>query len=973
MRTFSSKRSVMSIVLILTVLLSTIGLLSPRVNADGNIPAPTGLEWQGNYAVWAPVDGVNDYTVRLYKDGNSNIIHTQTVVASSESDCYYDFSERLDYNGNGHYMFSVTAGNGTESSEAAFSDYQFYVIGTNIAVFNLSATIDVPAAGQTPFATVTSGDPSKYDTEVALCLDELAWFKGGTISAPGVQMTASDTFEAGETYIVEVEFTQKPGYIFDSWEIKPTLNGNTGEYCGYNPYKGSVYYRYALTVSSTPTYKVTFSNGWGNAEYASSYVEEGGKVSAPEDPTYDRATEFLGWYTDLNFTTKFDFDTPITENITLYPKWKSNIAVEITTYDKDGNFVESKVVTGSGASGIGGSGSVSKSEAAAGDKVKISGATPADGYELVSVNWGDGAQGGTDINIGDEITMPNYGINVEFIYKEIDDRTEYPVIINLWSLDEDGNTIYPRGTGGTVTIDKDTLKIGQTINITVTPDSGFTVTSIGIGDGAQGFGQVYDTATAQFTVPDYWYSSIGVMQIDVMLQADSSIKTSKIVWNGAEYCSQTYSAINGTYIPLMDYPEFWSIPEGMHFEGWEYDGGYGLTYGPVGDTVKVNGPMTFTAIIANRITGWTDTGAGGVVESSMGDAIRGLPKDGYLDRRPGYEVVIEFQLEDGYYIADNKLEIIGSDGVTVLEEVALTNISGNWYHGTFTMPNEDISWRLTTRKVITQTLTPGWNEIDGEYYYADQNGNLVYSCWIKEGNKTYYIGPAGTKVTGRQIIDGDFYYFKTDGRMVTGWKTLGSSTYYFDPATGKAVTGWQTIDGAKYYFKSNWKMATGWKVTSSGTSYYLDPVTGKAAIGLTEIEGNTYYFSSAGKMQTGFVSIDNYTYYFDGNGVMQTGRVTIDGGLYYFKTNGRMVTGFKTLGNYTYYFDPATGKAITGWQTIDGYRYYFKSNGKMYTGWKTTSGGATYYFDPDTGRAVTGYQTIDGVDYYFNSNGKLVT
>ena len=292
----------------------------------------------------------------------------------------------------------------------------------------------------------------------------------------------------------------------------------------------------------------------------------------------------------------------------------------------------------------------------------------------------------------------------------------------------------------------------------------------------------------------------------------------------------------------------------------------------------------------------------------------------------------------------------------------------------------DSSYSITTELETERTFmnqpfvkapTPGWNEIDGQYYYFE-NGEFLYNSWIKDGNKTYYVGDDGARVTGRQKIDGDFYYFKTDGRMATGWKTLGSYSYYFDPATGKAVTGWQTIDGAKYYFKSNWKMQTGWKVTSGGTAYYLD-ADGKMVTGLKEIEGKTYYFSDAGKMQTGFITIGNYTYYFDESGVMQTGRVKLNGVLYYFKTNGRMVTGFKELGNYTYYFDPVTGAAVTGWQTIDGYRYYFKTNGKMQTGWKYTSSGAAYYFDPDTGRAVTGWQTIDGYDYYFGSNGKLIS
>ena len=69
------------------------------------------------------------------------------------------------------------------------------------------------------------------------------------------------------------------------------------------------------------------------------------------------------------------------------------------------------------------------------------------------------------------------------------DSKEYPVVINLWSRDKNGNTIYPQGTGGTASLSTKTLKPGQSITITVTPDTGYTVDHIGIGDGAQGFGE----------------------------------------------------------------------------------------------------------------------------------------------------------------------------------------------------------------------------------------------------------------------------------------------------------------------------------------------------------------------------------------------------------------------------------------------------------------------------------------------------
>ena len=67
-------------------------------------------------------------------------------------------------------------------------------------------------------------------------------------------------------------------------------------------------------------------------------VDENGHVAAPEDPTYD-GYKFLGWYTTDDGDTKFDFEAPITTDMTAYAKWevaKYTITVvgEYLTVDK---------------------------------------------------------------------------------------------------------------------------------------------------------------------------------------------------------------------------------------------------------------------------------------------------------------------------------------------------------------------------------------------------------------------------------------------------------------------------------------------------------------------------------------------------------------------------------------------------------------------------------------------------------------
>ena len=70
-------------------------------------------------------------------------------------------------------------------------------------------------------------------------------------------------------------------------------------------------------VPEVPTYTVTFDSDGGSA-VAAQTVAEGGKVTKPADPTKVKHA-FDGWYDEND--SKWNFSTPITEDITLYAKW----------------------------------------------------------------------------------------------------------------------------------------------------------------------------------------------------------------------------------------------------------------------------------------------------------------------------------------------------------------------------------------------------------------------------------------------------------------------------------------------------------------------------------------------------------------------------------------------------------------------------------------------------------------------------
>lgn len=86
-------------------------------------------------------------------------------------------------------------------------------------------------------------------------------------------------------------------------------------------------------------YTVNFDTNGGN-HISSIEVEEGEKLTKPTEPIRNRYG-FAGWYKNEGLTQEFDFDTLITENLTLYAKWEEepvSKTLEITSVEliKDG-------------------------------------------------------------------------------------------------------------------------------------------------------------------------------------------------------------------------------------------------------------------------------------------------------------------------------------------------------------------------------------------------------------------------------------------------------------------------------------------------------------------------------------------------------------------------------------------------------------------------------------------------------------
>lgn len=82
------------------------------------------------------------------------------------------------------------------------------------------------------------------------------------------------------------------------------------------------------TGGGTIRYTVKFDTDGGSA-VSSKTVTRNSKAAEPADPTKDGYT-FDGWYSDKNFTAVYDFNQPVTKNLTLYAKW-----IELKTEEPD--------------------------------------------------------------------------------------------------------------------------------------------------------------------------------------------------------------------------------------------------------------------------------------------------------------------------------------------------------------------------------------------------------------------------------------------------------------------------------------------------------------------------------------------------------------------------------------------------------------------------------------------------------------
>ena len=89
-------------------------------------------------------------------------------------------------------------------------------------------------------------------------------------------------------------------------------------------FESNKFSEYVFYYEIADVYTVTFNSN-GGSTVANQKVIVNNKATEPSEPTRD-GYSFKGWYLDAGLMNKYDFNTPITKDITLTAKWHKNVA-----------------------------------------------------------------------------------------------------------------------------------------------------------------------------------------------------------------------------------------------------------------------------------------------------------------------------------------------------------------------------------------------------------------------------------------------------------------------------------------------------------------------------------------------------------------------------------------------------------------------------------------------------------------------
>ena len=222
-----------------------------------------------------------------------------------------------------------------------------------------------------------------------------------------------------------------------------------------------------------------------------------------------------------------------------------------------------------------------------------------------------------------------------------------------------------------------------------------------------------------------------------------------------------------------------------------------------------------------------------------------------------------------------------------------------------------------------------YEDEEGVWTYADENGDRVEKTWKKINNKWYFFGEEGAMAADEWVADGSKWYrVNASGAMMSNcWVQEGSTWYYLKASGVMVANDWVKSSGKWYWFNGSGKMVTSSWVKSSGKWYYVEK-SGAMAVSKWLLLGDKYYYVNASGVMAAnqWVKSSGKWYYVNGSGVMMTSS--------WVKSSGKW-----------YYVDAAGAMKTNSWVRGAGVLYYVGGDGVMYTSGTYTINGKKYTFD----------------------------
>ena len=293
-------------------------------------------------------------------------------------------------------------------------------------------------------------------------------------------------------------------------------------------------------------------------------------------------------------------------------------------------------------------------------------------------------------------------------------------------------------------------------------------------------------------------------------------------------------------------------------------------------------------------------------------------------------------------------------------------IQGKWYY--FDQDGNRLHSTIYKGYAFDQDgvmIENSWTKLDNQWYYANSSGRLIQNTWKKINGSWYYFDQTGSMLSNTSV---DGYLLTKSGAMAEkGWTKLDQIWYYVAPSGKILQDKWEKINGSWYYFDKDGEMLS----ATTFKGYLFNQSGAMAENNWVKIKDTWFYANGSGRyVQENWQKIQGSWYSFDQNGGMLADKWK---GNYYLKTSGAMAEKewiFDKTYKSWFYLKANGHYANQEWIGA----YYLKSGGYMAKSeWIDDSQDKGRYYLDENGRYVTGIHKVSGKDHLFQKDGKWIS